>query len=105
MLKKTCVLGLLAAAAGLPASGEEARRWAFDGPDALSGWTVSGDAAADATKNREGRGGSLKVGPGGKALLKLRDADGSGKVEMWVYDDATRPENPKGDEWNTPKLP
>ena len=33
--------------------------------------------------------------PGGKALRKLRDSDASGKVEFWVHDDGTRPENPK----------
>jgi hypothetical protein len=27
--------------------------------------------------------------------LKLRDRDGSGKVEFWVYDDGTRPADPK----------
>jgi hypothetical protein len=35
------------------------------------------------------------VSPGGKALLKLRDRDGSGKVELWVYDDGARPADPK----------
>ena len=27
--------------------------------------------------------------------MKLRDGDASGKVEFWVHDDGTRPENPK----------
>jgi hypothetical protein len=49
----------------------------------------------DAGKSREGKGGSLRVGPGGKAVLKLRDADASGKLEVWVYDDGTVPENAK----------
>jgi hypothetical protein len=35
------------------------------------------------------------VGPGAKAVINLRDQDESGKVELWVYDDGTRPENPK----------
>ena len=34
-------------------------------------------------------------GPGGKAVLKLRENDASGKVEFWVYDDGTKPENAK----------
>jgi len=82
------------AAAAQPA-GDEARKWTFDASEAPAGWTITGDAAVDATKGREGRGGSLRVGPGSKALLKLRGQDASGKVEMWVYDDGTNPETPK----------
>lgn len=61
----------------------------------LEGWQLTGAATLDATKSREGKGGSLKIGPGAKALLKLRDQDASGKAEFWVYDDGTRPENSK----------
>ena len=72
-----------------------ARQWTFDNNAALEGWTVTGDVEVDPAKSREGKGGSLKVGPGGKAVLKLRDTDESGKIECWVYDDGTVPENPK----------
>ncbi len=72
-----------------------ARKIAFNNQDSLAGWTTSGDVALDPAKQREGRGGTLRVGPGGKALLKLRDKDESGKVELWVYDDGTVPENAK----------
>ncbi len=76
-------------------AGEEARKWTFDAGEAPAGWTITGDAAIDLAKGRQGKGGSLRIGPGSKALLKLRNQDASGKVEMWVYDDGTRPENPR----------
>ena len=94
--------GVLASGAGAqnpaPATqpaGGEARKYSFDGPEALAGWTVTGEVAIDAAKNREGKGGSLKVAPGGKAVLKLADKDLSGKVELWVYDDMAKPKEPK----------
>lgn len=71
------------------------KTWTFDHKDALSGWAITGDVNIDTAKTREGKGGTLKVGPGGRALLKLRNADESGKVEMWVYDDGTIPANAK----------
>ena len=71
------------------------RELTFDGKEALTGWTITGDVTIDPAKGRQGKGGSLKVGPNGKALLKLRDQDESGKVEMWVYDDGTKPANVK----------
>lgn len=77
------------------APGEQARKGNFDSKEALAGWTITGDATVDAAKNRAGEGGSLRVGPGAKAVLKLREADGSGKVDVWVYDDGSAPENPK----------
>ena len=40
-------------------------------------------------------GAGLQVGPGAQATFKLREKDGSGKVEMWVYDDGTAPTSPK----------
>ena len=49
----------------------------------------------DSSKGREGQRGALRIGPGGKALIKLRDKAESGKVELWVYDDGTTPENAK----------
>jgi len=104
MLKPMPILGLfVVAAAGLPGpvwgqekpAGEEARKLTFDSKEAPAGWTITGDVAVDTTKGREGKGGALKVGPGGVALLKLRDKDGSGKVELWAYDDGTKPQNVK----------
>jgi hypothetical protein len=109
MLKKAVVLGLFVAtvvglsapvwsqeksAAGQPA-GDDAKRLTFDNDEGLAGWTITGDVTIDKTKGREGKGGALKIGPGGHALLKLRDKDESGKVEFWVYDDGILPENVK----------
>ncbi len=74
---------------------EQAKKFAFDDSEALAGWTVSGDVAVDATKGRRGQGGALKVGPGGKALLRLRERDESGKVDVWVFDDGTTPADVK----------
>ncbi|MGA2866825.1 MAG: hypothetical protein ABSF95_20320 [Verrucomicrobiota bacterium] len=76
-------------------AGEPARQMSFESQEALAGWALAGDVAVDAAKSRQGKGGSLKVGPGGKALLKLRDQDGSGKVELWVYDDGATPADAK----------
>jgi hypothetical protein len=104
MSKRLLMSGLLVAAvAGLSGpilcqekpAGSEAKKMTFDNKEALAGWTITGDAAIDTSKARQGAGGSLRVGPGGKALLKLRQRDESGKVEMWVYDDATTPANAK----------
>lgn len=91
-----------------------ARRRTFDGEDALSGWKIDGQVAIEPLDERvrladsrageapgvpqgpgpQGRG-SLAVGPGGKALLELRDQDASGTVDLWVYDDGTAPQDPK----------
>ena len=109
MFKRASVFGLCVAAIAVLSApvwseqqravpqpvGEQAKAFTFDGNGALAGWTTTGDVAIDMTKGRQDGSGSLKVGPNGKALLKLRDRDGSGKVEFWVYDDCTRPEDPK----------
>jgi len=78
-----------------PLAGGQVTHFTFDNKEALAGWMVTGDAAIDTAKGREGTGGALKIGPGGKALLKLRDRDESGKVEFWVYDDGTKPPDAK----------
>jgi hypothetical protein len=109
MLRKVLVLGLFVAvlaglsapvwsqekAAGGQAAGDDAKRSTFDNDDGLAGWTITDDVTIDKAKGREGKGGALKIGPGGIALLKLRDKDESGKVEFWVYDDGTTPEKIK----------
>jgi hypothetical protein len=83
---------------------------AFDNADALKPFTVSGDVRVDASKDRGGvkgteakdstapgqrKGGSLRVGPGGKAVWPLREKDGTGVVELWVYEDAAKPAKPQ----------
>jgi len=79
--------------AGVPPGSQAARKFAFDTEQALANWTTTGDVTIDRAKGRPGS--SLKVGPGGKALLKLREKDESGRVEFLVYDDGTTPENAK----------
>jgi hypothetical protein len=74
----------------------EEKKVAFENKEAIAGWTVSGDVAVEAAKRRPGgEGGSLKIGPAGKAIWKLSDADLSGKVEFWVYEDGKAPADPK----------
>jgi len=68
---------------------------AFDDKASLDGWQVKGDVAIDAAKGRDGKGAALKVGVGGQATLKLRDANDSGVIELWVYDDMAVPKNTK----------
>ena len=92
---------LAAVAVVAPAEAQEvaapgaAAKYDFNTADALTGWIVAGDAGIDLTKDRQSAGGSLKIGPGGSALLKLRAEDGSGKVELWVYDDGSKPADGK----------
>ncbi len=105
MWKSALVLGLSAAVVATipawargqerPVAGGETRTLVFDDQGSLSGWTLAGGVTLDSTKSRDGKGASLHVSPDSKALLKLRDQDGSGKVEFWVYDDGTKPANPK----------
>ncbi len=95
LLATALALGAAAGGQEAPAkaSAEPARRLSFEGPESLAGWTVTGDAGVDAAKSREGKGGSLRIGPGGKAVLKLREPDASGKLELRVYDDGSVPAN------------
>jgi hypothetical protein len=88
---------LVSAALVIAASAQaEERKVRFDNKAAIGGWTVSGDVTVDTAKTRPGgAGGSLKIGPGGKVLWKLGDADLSGKVEFWVYEDGKAPADPK----------
>lgn len=108
MLKQLLLLGLVAiaelpnpvwsqqtTAIPAPSATEKTRKFTFDNQAALAGWSITGAVAIDLTKGREDTGGSLRIGPSSKALLKLRDRNESGKVEFWVYDDGDRPEDAK----------
>ena len=75
-------------------SGTATKQIGFEKAD-LAAWEISGDVGIDKTKGSQTPGGALRVGPGGKAVLKLRDRDESGRLEMWVYDDGTAPDDPK----------
>ncbi len=63
--------------------------------DALAGWTVTGDVSVDTAKKYQGPGGSLRLGPGGRAFRKLSDADLSGRIEFWVFEDGVVAPKPK----------
>jgi hypothetical protein len=78
-----------------PAAADGTRNISFENKESLMGWTLNGDVTLDPAHNHAGKGGALRVGPGGSALLELRAQDGGGKVEFWVYDDGTVPANPK----------
>lgn len=83
------------AAADAPAAATVDKSFKFDDDKGLEGWTVSGDATIDKTKNHgEGAGGAIKVGPKSKLVLKVGEADAAGTVEFWVYDDGAKPEDP-----------
>jgi len=80
------------AAVVLGARGTAADKTAtFDDPNALAEWQTDGPVAIDTSRSHSEGGGSLKVAPGGKAVLPLRDANGSGTVELWVYEDCSVP--------------
>jgi hypothetical protein len=78
--------GTTPATASAPA-GTPLKAYAFDSKEALAAWNLQGEAAVDADKSHGEKGGSLKIGPGSKAVLKLADKELSGKVELWIYDD------------------
>jgi hypothetical protein len=77
-------------------AGPERTAVSFDHQRSLDALAIEGDVSIDAAKNREGAGGgALRVEPGGKAVYKLRDANGAGTVEMWVFDGGSAPTDPK----------
>lgn len=77
------------------ATAEARQMWAFDKQESLAGWKITGAVQRDMTTGRDGRLGALRVGPGGTATVKLRDSDGSGRIDVWVFDDGTLPEKVK----------
>ena len=109
MTRKMIGLGLALGVAAMLAARAESASLTFDNADALKGLTVSGDVCVDTTKDRNGakgleaagtpagrrKGGSLRLGSGGKAVWPLRDKDGAGTVRMWVYEDAAKPAKPQ----------
>jgi len=59
------------------------------------GWALAGGAAVDPARNHAGAGGALRLPPGGSATWSPRSENGSGRVDLWVYDDLSQPPNPK----------
>lgn len=94
-----CLMIALCAALHTPVNAAEcngpedpSKQIPIDAAKGLADWKITGDVSID-PNGRAVASSALKIGPGGSALFKLRDADGSGKVEMWVYDDLTTPTN------------
>jgi hypothetical protein len=65
----------------------------FSDPKIGPKWQISGPVALDTALGHGSDQVSLRLGPKGKALLKLRDHDGAGKLSLWVNDDGTAPQN------------
>lgn len=75
---------------------EEPRTVSFGDERSLDEMKVEGGVSIDTTKDHAGaEGGALKVEPGATVEWKLRETNGSGTVEMWVYDDGSAPADPK----------
>lgn len=75
---------------------QEQKTLSFAGDGELAGLEITGGVSIDPAKNHEGgAGGALKLEPGSRAIWRLRDASGAGKVEMWIYEDASAPAEPK----------
>jgi hypothetical protein len=74
-------------------------------PVDLASWTIEGSVQMDPSKPGPDGKPSIKVEPKAKAALKLREADGSGKVTLSVYDDGmvASPDKKKsvGPRWGT----
>lgn len=95
-MRQLLFLSSLALIASVVAAGADEKKLDFNDPGLPVTLEITGDVSRDATKNHgDGNGASLKIGPGGKAIWRLRESDGAGKVEFWVYDDMTAPADPK----------
>jgi len=75
------------------AAGAEEHRADFDGPEPLGGWKTAGPVRIEDSHARSGK--ALRIEPGAAALWPLRAEEGAGTVDLWVYEDMTRPGDPK----------
>jgi hypothetical protein len=66
----------------------------FDDATALEGLKITGSAGIDAAQTHGGAG-ALKLDAGSRVEITLRDDDGTGRVELWVYEDGAAPGDPK----------
>ena len=68
----------------------------FDDKQLPASMEIEGGVSIDRTKDRSGKAGAaLRVGPGARAVWQIRKGAGSGKVELWVFDDGSAPTNAK----------
>ncbi len=86
---------MMAAALMAACSAPAAEKCTFDAAGDLGKWQVKGAASLDAARRHGDAGSALRLEPGASALWKVREADGSGRVSLWVFDDATAPADPK----------
>ena len=87
-------LALCASFGAVAAGGEKVAT--FDDESCLAGMEIKGTVSVDPSRGREtDGGGSLKIEAGGSVFWKLRDTNGSGRVEMWVYEDGAAQAQPK----------
>jgi hypothetical protein len=97
-MSRPCLRAWPLAACGLAAvlsvQGQTVEPLTFEAPADLSRLAVQGNAVVD-TARKHGGASSLRLDPGASVEWKLRDADGSGKVELWVYEGMNQPANPK----------
>jgi len=87
--------GLAALLLALRVYAAEPRLETFDGGAIPGGWETSGNVAIDGERRHGEGGGSLRIGPGGRAVWRWREANASGTVEFWVYDDGSAPAKPR----------
>lgn len=87
--------GLVALVLALAARGAEPQTEAFAGEAIPAGWETSGNVAIDRERRHGETGAALRIGPGGRAVWRLRDANASGTVDFWIYDDGSAPAKPK----------
>ena len=97
MLANLCltILGLSFISSPAAFAEPESFSSAFESKKSLLAWKTRGDVRIDSTMNRSGKGASLRIGPAGRAVWKLRDENGAGRVEFWIYEDTSAPKEPK----------
>lgn len=75
-------------------AGAQAPAQSFESPDALQKWQITGAVQLDSQRAHSGKR-AVMLAPGARAVLNVRPTDGTGRVDLWVFDDGTSPANPK----------
>ncbi len=89
-----CLSALLLSVFTLTAAAEEEVVFGFDNAGELQEWEITEGVSFDPERMRGEEGGSMRVEPGARASLGLRDTDGGGRVDIWFYEDGTRRADP-----------
>lgn len=95
-------VALIAAASAVSAAEVNESR-TFTEKTPLAGMVIEGKVTVDRTRDRKGAVESdtedwaaLKIEPNGSVTWTLREGNGSGKVELWIYEDGAVASAPKG---------